>query len=81
MLGGPYREYSEPALESCMKMQRIAGVNGKISRVYEEISMLSRVVPPSVRSLQGIEASAFFSSKIPENSGSEQTAPPAVISK
>lgn len=34
LLRGLYREYPEPALESCMKIQRNAGVNGKISRVY-----------------------------------------------
>ena len=55
-LRGPYVEDSEPALESCMKIQRSTGVNGR----RRECIALSRVVPPSLRSLIGIGNSAFF---------------------
>ncbi len=46
-LRGPYAEGLEPALESCMKIQRRTGVNGVELDAYASI----RVVPPSFRSL------------------------------
>lgn len=36
-LRGLYGECPEPALESCMKIQRSAGVNGRKSRIYESV--------------------------------------------
>lgn len=50
MLEGSYGKRSEPALEPCMKIQRSIGVNGKRSRTQH--SVLIRVVPPMIRSLE-----------------------------
>ena len=61
-LRGSYEEYPEPALESlcdgvvvALEMQRSTGVNGRRSRVLS-CAALIRVVPPSLRSLTGMEA-------------------------
>ena len=58
-LRGPYAEGLEPTLESCMKIQRRTGVNGFEKGAIAPI----RVVPPSLRSLLGLEGSFYVKTK------------------